>query len=75
VGEDLSLEAKLADGLAVSSRLLAGGRRCEFDVCSIVRIVSWPGLNRTLTIYAKLIESPSDFDLGVEVEVCTAVGC
>ena len=32
VGQDLGLETELADGLAVLSRLLGSGRRCEFDV-------------------------------------------
>ena len=32
VGQDFGLETELADGLAVLSRLLGSGRRCEFDV-------------------------------------------
>jgi hypothetical protein len=32
VRENLGLEAELADRLAIESRLLRGGGRCEFDV-------------------------------------------
>ena len=67
MSQNLCLQAKLANRLAVASRFLRGSRGRELDVWGNVNFVNPESMVALglLTVNAKVIKSASDLDLSV----------